>query len=184
MQEARIAHIINEVKAGNFRNFEEIIDAHKSMIFHLCFKMVSTAEDAEEIAQETFIKAFKSLPNFKGKSKFSTWLYQICYFTCISYLRKNKNQLSVERNVPEGVAEEPKESEVEKKEREQLIQQALNLLNPVDRAILSLYYLDEMDLNEVANITKLSKSNVKVRLHRARTKLKAAFEQFNVYEAF
>ena len=81
---------IKSVQSGNVRAFSELVDSHKNMVYSLVLKMVKSSEDAEEVAQDSFVKAFKAIKQFKGESKFSTWLYKIAYFTAINHLRKNK----------------------------------------------------------------------------------------------
>lgn len=82
--------IIKQVQAGNVQAFSELVDRHKNMVYSLVLKMIGNVEDAEEVAQDSFVKAFKSIKQFKGQSKFSTWLYRIAYFTAINHLRKHK----------------------------------------------------------------------------------------------
>ncbi len=83
-------NLIIKVQAGEVQAFSELVNRHKNMVYSLAFRMVKPEEEAEEVAQDAFVKAFNSIKQFKGKSKFSTWLYKITYFTAINHLRKNK----------------------------------------------------------------------------------------------
>ncbi|MEX0290363.1 MAG: RNA polymerase sigma factor, partial [Flavobacteriaceae bacterium] len=86
-------HYIDRALSGDTRAFEVLIENYKHMVFTLALKMVKNREDAEEVAQDAFIKAYSALSTFKGDSKFSTWLYKIVYYRSLDYLKKNKRQL-------------------------------------------------------------------------------------------
>jgi len=132
-------------------------------------------EEAEEAAQDTFIKTFKSLNKFKGDSKFSTWIYRVAYNTCLDRLKKNKRQeYTVEIN--EYTEHQVKTldnalDQIEAKEKAQTIQDCLALLPSEDSFLLTLYYFEELSLEEVAKIVGLKPNNVKVKLFRSRKKL-------------
>ena len=83
---------INKVINGDASAFAYLVDTYKNMVFSLAYKMTKNKEEAEEVSQDTFIKAFKNLSNFKGDSKFSTWLYRICYHTTLDAIKKNKKK--------------------------------------------------------------------------------------------
>jgi RNA polymerase sigma-70 factor (ECF subfamily) len=132
-------------------------------------------EEAEEAAQDTFIKVYKSLNKFKGDSKFSTWIYRVAYNTCLDRLKKNKRQqYTVEIN--EYTEHQIKTldnalDQMEAKEREQSIQDCLGLLPSEDSFLLTLYYFEELSLDEIGKIVDLKPNNVKVKLFRSRKKL-------------
>jgi RNA polymerase sigma-70 factor (ECF subfamily) len=135
---------------------------------------VQNSADAEEVAQDTFVKAFQSLRSFRGESKFATWLYRITYFTAINYTRNNKNQ-------GKAFCEEAKQVSVnetvwETKERNAFLKEAMLQLKPQERAIITLFYLEDFSIKEIAEITSLSIANAKVRLHRSRKNLKEILE--------
>ena len=85
-------HYINLILNGNPNAFATLVDRYKNMVYTLALKMLTNKEEAEEIAQDTFVKAYHSLNKFKGESKFSTWIYKITYNTCLDRLKKNKKQ--------------------------------------------------------------------------------------------
>ena len=134
-------------------------------------KMAQNIEDAEEIAQDSFVKAFKGLNKFKKRSKFSTWLYQVTYFTAVNHLRKKKLEVDDQFVEIEQHAEDSIPDTLEQQDKKRLIEEGMKHLNPKERAVINLFYLEEMDTKEVAEITKMSVSNVKVSIHRARKKL-------------
>ena len=133
--------------------------------------MTHNTEDAEEIAQDSFVKAYKNIKQFKGKSKFSTWLYQITYFTAINVLRKKNPEVDDIYTDSENEVSYSVPDQLEHEDKQKLINNALQFLNPKERAVINLFYLQELDMLEVAEITKMSLSNVKVSVHRSRKKL-------------
>jgi RNA polymerase sigma factor (sigma-70 family) len=166
-----VNHIIQQFKTGDRTGFGELVAHYTSLVYALALKMADSTEDAEEITQDAFLKAYKGLAHFKGNSKFSTWLYQITYFTAINYLRKKKINtvdLSFDR---EDIAHENSLKKLEQADREKYLTNAMSFLKPDERAIITLFHLEENTIEEVAAITKLSPSNVKVKVHRTRKKL-------------
>lgn len=165
------AEIILQVKLGNHKAFTMLVDRHKNMVYALVLRMVSSSEDAEEVAQDAFIKAFKAIRQFKAKSKFSTWLYKIAYFTAINHLRKQKKLMSP---IDFGKIENTDESALDtlnSDDRRLYIDKALSYLRPIERQLITLFYLEEFSNKEIGQITGLTQSNIKVSLMRSRKKL-------------
>lgn len=163
--------IIKNVQQGNVQAFSKLVDRHKNMVYSLVLKMIGNTEDAEEVAQDTFLKAFKSIKQFKGQSKFSTWLYRITYFTAINYLRKNKMltariDMSSFSNQDKSIVEQ-----LNQEDQKKYIKKALEYLKPIEKTLITLFYLDEFSNKEIEEITGLSQSNIKVTLLRTRKKL-------------
>jgi len=166
---------INEVKNGNVNAFEFLVERHKNMIFTIIMRIVRIREEAEEIAQDTFLKAFQSITSFEGKSEFSTWLYKIAYNLSISHKRKKKYK-SVE--IDENLISDNTDFEtyndfikLEETEKNKILQKAVNSLSSDEALIITLYYIQELSINEIREITNLSKSNIKIKLFRARKQL-------------
>jgi RNA polymerase sigma-70 factor (ECF subfamily) len=163
--------LIKSVQSGNVRAFSELVNSHKNMVYSLVLKMVKSTEDAEEVAQDSFVKAFKAIKQFKGESKFSTWLYKIAYFTAINYLRKNKmliheiDMSTFEAN-DKGAIDKLNESD-----QKECIQKAMSFLKPIEQTLITMFYLDEFSAKEIEVITGLTNSNIKVSLLRIRKKL-------------
>ena len=135
----------------------------------------------EEISQDIFVKAYRALANFKGESKFSTWLYTIVNTTCITFLRKKKLEVqsldneqvfATADNIDSGVSA----NQVEHKSKLAMVTSAISLLTPDDATVLTLFYKAEQSLEEVARILKVETNTAKVRLHRARARLKTVME--------
>lgn len=161
--------------AGDVNAFAILIDRYKNMVYTLCLRMMKTTEDAEEIAQDVFLKAFQKLSTFKGTSKFSTWIYSITYHRCLDALsrkRKQPTQYAVEIN--EEITEEKVSSILEVIEAKELriqLEACIQQLKEEDSFLVTLYYLEEQSLEEIAEMTGMTKNNVKVKLFRARKKL-------------
>jgi RNA polymerase sigma factor (sigma-70 family) len=175
--------IISKVLSGDFQAYAGLVNRYQNYVFTLCIRMVKSREDAEEVAQDVFIKAYKYLADFRGASKFSTWLYTIVNNTCITFLRKKK--LSIHSLDNEKVFEiaESRDSGlsanmIEQKSRIEMVTNAVSMLGPDDAEIITLFYKGEQSLEEIAGILGLESNTVKVRLHRARTRLKQKMETY------
>jgi RNA polymerase sigma-70 factor (ECF subfamily) len=166
---------IEQVLAGKSNAFSYIVDRHKDKAFNLAFRICSNHEEAEEIAQDSFLKAYRSLGGFKMKSSFATWLYRIVYNTSISHVRiKKKRVLSLEdfpADATDFIGSNTSEEEAEIEYRNSLINFALQKINEEERGLISLYYYEEMTTEEISDVTGISKSNIKVKLFRARQKM-------------
>lgn len=166
---------IDKILQGDANAYAVLVDRYKGMVYTLALKMVKRNEEAEEIAQDTFIKAFKNLSKFKGDSKFSTWLYKIAYRTCLDSLKKQTEKYQTS-TIDEITANKIKSTEgvldgIERKERAAIIKECMSNLPEDERTVLWLFYFEELSLKEIIEVTDLSESNVKVKLHRARKRL-------------
>jgi RNA polymerase sigma factor (sigma-70 family) len=174
-------YYIEQIAAGNSNAFSFIVDRHKDKAYNLAFRICGNHEEAEELAQDSFLKAYRSLTGFRMKSSFATWLYRIVYNTTISHVRiKKKGVLSLEdfpADATDFISGSTNEEEAEKEYRSSLVNFALQKINEEERALVSLYYYDEMSTDEIADVTGLSKSNIKVKLFRARQKMLEIIEK-------
>ena len=168
-------YYIQEVLKGNSKAYAPLVEKHKAMVFTICFKIVRKAEVAEELAQDTFLKAYDKLDKFRGEAKFSTWLYRIAYNAAISMTRKRRLEVYalddfVISNYSEDDAVENLDV-LEAEEQQEILQKAMEHLSDDDYLIINLFYLKELAVNDISSITGLSAANVKVKLHRIRKKL-------------
>jgi RNA polymerase sigma factor (sigma-70 family) len=162
--------LIDRILAGNRSLFAELVDRYKSYAFTIALKILENRPEAEEAAQDSFVKVFHHLKNFKKDSKFSTWLYRIVFNTSVSYKRKRKGKFqSIENTIVEYGQEA--EGMLERSDRKKYIHQALQKLNEADKLAITLFYLKEFSLDEIADITGMQANTVKVRVHRARQRL-------------
>lgn len=168
-------HYIDKILQGETNAFAVLVERYKDMIFSLSLKMMKNKEEAEEAAQDTFIKTFNSLSKFKGDSKFSTWIYKISYNTCLDRLKKNKkeeNNISIDEFSSHLIKTMDNAlSALEDKEKKQTIQNCLNLLPREENFLLTLFYFEEQNLEEIGKIMNINANNVKVKLFRSRQKL-------------
>jgi RNA polymerase sigma factor (sigma-70 family) len=169
------AYYINEVLKGSTNAFAFLVNRHKDNAFNLALRICGNREEAEEVAQDAFLKVFRSLGDFRHKSSFATWLYKIVYNTSISYLRARKREVLSLEDFPadanDFIGSCENDEEAEREYRNALVSYALQRLNENDRAVITLYYYEEMSLAEIADITSITKENIKIRLHRARKKM-------------
>jgi RNA polymerase sigma factor (sigma-70 family) len=173
-------YYINLVIGGDTNAFAALVDHYKDMVFTLSLKMVKNREEAEEVAQDTFIKVYKSLAKFKGESKFSTWLYKVAYNTCLDQLKKHNNKQPVvtidEYAEHEIITISNIFESIEVKERKQMVQQCLDLLPGEDSFLIMLYYFEEQSIKEISKIIGISNNHVKIKLFRSRKKLTAVLK--------
>jgi RNA polymerase sigma-70 factor (ECF subfamily) len=163
---------IDRVLKGDTQYFSHLVDKYKDIVYSIALKVLRNREDSEEMAQESFVKAYKSLHTFKGTAKFSTWLYRIAYNNCISEVRKKKLKFVSTDDVQ--ISDEPEEMHFDglpEENRAKYVKAALDKLPEDEYALILLYYFEDKSVEEIGEITKLSESNVKVKLFRARKKL-------------
>ena len=168
-------HYIDRVLNGDIPAYAMLVTKHKNLVFSIALKILNNREDAEEIAQDCFVKVFQSLKTFERKSKFSTWLYRIVYNAAISKTRKKKLELiPMDNYVINNYAEDDVANgigEIEPEEQKAMLERAMEHLTDDENLLITLFYKGENSIEEISNITGLSMSNVKVRLHRIRKKL-------------
>ena len=173
--------LINQTLAGNQSAYADLVKRHQRFIFTLAMRFAKSREDAEEIAQDCFIKAYRSLASFQQQSKFSTWLYSIVYTTAMTHLRKKR--LATDSIDDEGtfiqVANQSGGMDVnlaEQKSRSYYVNMAIGQLLPDDATIITLFYNGEQSLEEIAATMSMEANTVKVKLFRARQRLKEKLE--------
>ena len=168
-------YYINKVLKGNLASFAILVGKHKDLAYTLALRIAKNKEDAEEIAQDAFLKAYNSLNSFKNEAKFSTWLYKIIYNTAISRFRKKHIDSHSLDNSPlkESLHEESIDGldVMHLKDRKKIISEAIGRLKEDERVAMTLYYLGENSTKEIKEITGFTNSNVKILLHRGRNNL-------------
>src|SRR6476646_5238184 len=175
--------IISKVLSGDQQAYAALVNRYQSYVFTLALRFTKNREDAEEVSQDIFVKAYRSLADFKGTAKFSTWLYTIVNTTCITFLRKKRldvKSLDDERTfeVADNQDSGFRANQVEQKSRLNMVNQAIALLSPDDAEIITLFYKNEQSLEEISQILGVEVNTAKVRLHRARTRLKEKMERY------
>lgn len=188
-QEPNDAEVVQMVLRGRPEAYALLVKRYQDFAFTLALKYTHSREEAEELAQDAFVKAYRALADFRGASRFSTWLYTIVHTTCLSHLRlRKKPVVSVE---PEKISQlehrlhNPASASggIEARHREQWIKTAIDALPETDQRIVSLFYQGEQSMEEIARILGMTAANVKIRLFRARQKMHTVLKQHLLHEA-
>ncbi len=166
---------ISKVLQGNLSSFAILVEKHKGMAYTLALRIAKNQEDAEEIAQDAFMKVYNSLSTFKQDSKFTTWLYKIIYNTAISRFRKKHiDSYSMdESSIADSVHEQDDDGLdiLHHQERKRIISMAISRLKEDEGVAMTLFYLNENSIKEIEEITGFTDSNIKILLFRGRKKL-------------
>jgi RNA polymerase sigma factor (sigma-70 family) len=175
------SNLIQQALAGSQPAFATLVKRYEKYVFTLVLRWVRNREEANEVAQDCFLKAFRYLGDFRGESKFTTWLYKIAYTTSLNHLRRHKPDIRSldDDEQPLALADSGTPDaghEMERIERQVALQDAISLLSEEDAAIITLFYLHELSLDEICQVTGLSLTNAKTRLCRARQRLKPLLE--------
>lgn len=168
-------NIVHKAQQGDAEAFARLVEAYQGPVYRLALGMGLSPHDAEEVAQEAFVAAWRGLPNFRGDSRFFTWLYQLTHHAAVDFLRREKRhentvelaerpEINDEENQPEQIMEKHGDREA--------VAAAMQELTPEYREILLLRYMQELDYDEIATVLKLPAGTVKSRLNRAKAQLK------------
>ena len=174
--------IVKQVISGQQAAYQVIVERYQNYVFTVAMRVLNNREEAEESAQDTFIKAYQTLKTFRGESKFSTWLYTIAYRTAIDTARKKKLPIQSIDGADDylQIADQLSDLPTNKlmaRDMSEKLKSVIALLKPEDATLITLYYLHEKSVKEIVDITGLSKSNVKVKLFRLRETLKKLLER-------
>ena len=158
------------------------------MVYSLALRLVKDREEAEEISQDAFVKAYQSLASFKGQAKFSSWLYRIVYNTAISRLRqKPASRISLDdTNISETLYVDSQRNydTLTIEDRKRYLEKALDALESDEKMFVILYYYEERELEDIASIAGLTKTNTKVKLFRARKKMLTVLQRYLKEETY
>ena len=173
-------YYIDRIKGGDKQAYSWIVDTYKDLVYTLCLRMLVSEEDAREAAQDVFVKVYRSIRSFQEKSKFSTWLYRVTYNHCISVIRKKVKVIDLVDEIPEQPVDEHDINGLERisrEERSRYLQMAVESLPETDAVVVTLFYYEELSLEEIAGITGLTSSNIRIKLHRSRKKMYQVIHQ-------
>lgn len=165
---------IDRVLKGDSSAYRFLVDKNKKIVYSIAFRILNNKENAEDAAQESFIKAYHQLQTFEGKSKFSTWLYTITYRICVSRLKKKSLEIdSIDNELVENYSDTTNSphQELTEKESRAIVKESIEKLPKIDALLITLYYFNENSVNEIEEITGLTASNIKIKLFRARKTL-------------
>ena len=166
--------IIKRVLSGEREAFRYLVEKYSDGAYNLAFRISGDREEAREIAQDSFVRAYVQLNRFRGDAAFSSWLYRIVYNNAISYLRKRNRHADDPEQYLNALEDATRSFEEEEYEgnKKNAVKWAMNQLIPLDRTIVTLYYHEGQSLEEIGMVTGIKKDNVKIRLHRARRKMR------------
>jgi len=178
---------IDRIKNGDPSSYSSLVDRYKNMVYTIAVKILTDPEDAQDAAQESFIKAYQQLHSFQGKSKFSTWLYTIVYRTAVSKLKENRiSTVSISEELHDQYTLDHDATGIDQlqvKQQRKYVQQAIQKLPKTEALLITLYYINEIPTKEIQEITGLSLANIKIQLFRARKKLERELRFLLEYEA-
>ena len=173
--------LIEASLGGNQSAYADLVRRHQRFVFTLALRFAKNREDAEEIAQDCFIKAHRSLASFQKQSKFSTWLYSIVYTTSMTFLRKKKlptDSIDDENTYIQLQNYAGNSGNLaENRSRSHYLNEAIGELLPDNASIITLFYMGEQSLDEIAKVLGIESNTVKVKLFRARQRLKEKLEK-------
>lgn len=176
--------IIKRLQQGEKELFSQLIKVYQDRVYGLSMKLMQDENDANEIAQTTFIQVYQKIKKFRGESKLSVWIYRITYNHAVDQLKRKKRWVHDNfKDEDIGGLYQPKVlTQLNQEDERGEIQWALNQLSSSEQALIKLFYLEELSYNEIVNITKISLSNVKVKLHRSKKKLKKLLTRTELYQ--
>ena len=180
--------LIQQTLGGNQSAYANLVKRHQRFVFTMALRFAKSREDAEEIAQDCFVKAYRSLASFQQQSKFSTWLYSIVYTTAMTSLRKKRIETSSIHDEDDSLQIEGQiavidTNHAENNSRSFYLNQAIAQLLPDDAAVLTLFYKGEQSIEEISRALDIETNAVKVKLFRARQRLKEKLERNLKHEA-
>ena len=167
---------IARILDGETEYFSVLLDRYSRPLYSLIVQIVGCSEDAEELVQDVFLKAFRNLSNYKGECLFSTWIYRIAYNTAISATRKKKQEFFYVDDKADDIL-----CLTDDEERIAKLIHAIDRLTAEEKALITLFYYEERSMEEISEILKLSSGNVKVKLHRTRKKIYLLMNEENRY---
>lgn len=171
--------LIAQICSGYTRQYALLVDRHKDKAFTLAMRLVGERRDAEELVQDAFVRAYRSLPTFRGDAKFSTWFYRIVYNLCMTRLSRRRSQpKSVEfehDELMDSLADDVSlqiDEQVGNDEMREIVREELDKMPERFKSIVTLFYVQEMSYEEICDIMQLPLGTVKTHLFRARTMLR------------
>ncbi|MEO0225658.1 MAG: sigma-70 family RNA polymerase sigma factor [candidate division WOR-3 bacterium] len=165
------AKLVARVKMGDLTAFDELVQRHEVRIYNLCYRMLHDQNDAHELAQDTFVKAYRAIGKFDGRSSFSTWLYRIAVNNCINFLKKRPKELNLESSY-EGISSYNPEATYRRRIMSKILHKAIEMLPEVQRAVFTLKQIEGLSYKEIADHLGKSVGTIKASHHQAVINLK------------
>ena len=156
-----------------------LVNKYQARVFTFCLRMVRNREVAEELAQDSFLKALKNINKLNDPNKFQQWLMKLTYHITIDYIRRKRIDFDPIETAGDITSSDDPHYDLVNKDRRQKIEEVIGKFQPEDRAVLTLYYLEDQSVKQIEVITGLSQSNIKVKLFRAREALRTEFQKIS-----
>lgn len=173
--------LIAKILKGDDSAFAKLVNHYKDYVYSITISLLKNPAEADEAAQDTFIKVYKSLSGYKEESKFSSWLYSVAYRTGLDYIRKRKKTVELNTAMQSGelnIGETTAEKNIENQDLAKWLKLVMDQLPPSEASLLRLFYFDEMSIKEMVEITGLGESNIKVKLYRGRKLMREKLELY------
>lgn len=175
MKDQKLEESIVKIQNGDHKAFTYVVEKYQPLAYNIARAVVHNTEDAEEVAQDAFVKIFRFIGQYNGESRFSSWLYKVVFNTALTKANKTAKELlrneQVIKNQEDQWSEGSELINLITRDQKQIIEEALNRLHDNDRLVITLFYLGEKSIGEISEITTWKHSKIKVRLMRARKKL-------------
>lgn len=161
---------VQQVLSGNTSAFSYFVETYQDMAMTIAYRICGNMQDAEDVVQESFVKAYRNLHSFRSESKFSSWFYRIVYNTAVTHTRSRMwvSDSDIPLSEVWETSDFDTDVQIESAERTEMVQQVLNKMPKGDALLLTLYYMEDNAVKDIAKITGLNEANVKVKLFRAR----------------
>lgn len=170
---------VQQVLSGNTSAFAYFVDTYQDMAITIAYRICGNRQDAEDVVQESYVKAYRNLHSFRSESKFSTWLYRIVYNTAVTHAKARLWMVDRETGINDAfhLSESAMQVNIEAMEQKEMVTDILGRMPTGDALLLTLYYLEDNPVKEIVKITGLNESNVKVKLFRARKTFKELLQR-------
>jgi|YelNatPaOPRAMG01_1025707.scaffolds.fasta_scaffold01628_7 RNA polymerase sigma-70 factor (ECF subfamily) len=175
--------VLKKAQKGDEEAFAQIVSEHQNLVYTVALRILANPDDALDAAQDVFLRVWKSLPKFQGRSEFTTWLYRITANICLDYIKRRKRERRApfswpdeqEERFPESVTIDEEMDRIEVKDR---LEEILEKMNPIYRSVLVLRDIYGFSYEEISRMLKISLQATKIRIYRARLDFKSKFHQF------
>ena len=164
--------LADRILKGESASFKILVERYQNLVFTIAFRITNNREEAEEVAQDVFMKVYRNLATFKWESRFSSWLFRIAHNTALNKIKSKKQEVELTERHNTGEVQNEADGVFTK----EYLDKAINMLEPEEATVITLFYLSEQTLDEIAQVLNIEANAAKVRLHRARKKLREKLE--------